>query len=123
MHVLLLILFTSLTMVAAAAGNHILLLYKRSILLVSGVTGILPGMRFVALFSMAQSCGAARISTLICSTICTTQAKLGIIQSDLCIKFKVLVDQIIKVKLGVLFPSILMIITRYLIHIFLPRDL
>ena len=63
MHVLLLILFTSLTMAAAAAGNRILLLYKRSIL-VSGVTGKLPGLCFVALFSMAQSCGAARISTI-----------------------------------------------------------
>ena len=47
---------------AAAVGNHILLLYKRSIL-VSGVTGKLTGLCFVALFSMAQSCGAARIST------------------------------------------------------------
>ena len=49
-------------MAAAAAGNHILLLYKHSIL-VSGVTGKLPGLCFVALFSMAQSCRSASIST------------------------------------------------------------
>ena len=67
MHVLLLILFTSQTVAAAAAGNQILLLYKRSIL-VSGVTGKLAGLCFVSLFSMAQSCcnllGANRISTI-----------------------------------------------------------
>ena len=57
MHVLF-ILFTSLTMAAAAAGNRILLLYKRS-KLVSLVTGKLAclaaGLRVLALFSMARS--------------------------------------------------------------------
>ena len=53
-------------MAAAAAGNRILLSYKRS-KLVSWVTGklagLVAGLRVLALFSMAQSCGAARIST------------------------------------------------------------
>ena len=62
MYVLLLILFTSLTMATATADKCILLLYKRSIL-VSGVRGKLAGLCFVALFFMARSCIAARIST------------------------------------------------------------
>ena len=63
---LLLNLFASLTMAAAAAGNLILLLYRRS-KLVSRVTGKLAGL--VVLFSMARSLGdlvgAARILTLL----------------------------------------------------------
>ena len=63
---MLLNLFTSLTMAAAAAGSCVLLLYKRS-KLVSQVTSKLAG--FVSLFSMAQIGGdlvrAARILTAV----------------------------------------------------------
>ena len=55
-------------MAEAATGNRILLLYKRSIL-VSGVKGKLPDLRFVALFSMARSCRAASISTVFTQAI------------------------------------------------------
>merc|ERR1712238_210613 len=52
-----------------------------------------------------------------CPTICTTRAKLDIIPFGRCIKFKVLVDQIIKAKLGIHFPLTLTITTKHLIRI------